>query len=260
MIEQILSDGKVIFQETDTTVALFSINTQKVNQTVLHFMSLTRRSNLPFKFITFYVNKPDYLLVLVFTSCMIFILIIIAVLLVRKCRKIQADIQMRRRIDIMRVAESNLRNNEQGLLHLGNGNLQNYNCTIEYSDPEELIRKVCENNVKQIEFCSNLKVTATTCTICLEDFVLLEKIMLTCCQHAFHPKCIAKWVELHFIKPYCPNCTKKLYGNAEEGVIPSENNAVVNENNIISNVGINNEIDNNRNELNTEVVERMIGC
>lgn len=42
-----------------------------------------------------------------------------------------------------------------------------------------------------------------TCTICIEDLDEGQEVLRLECGHAFHPKCIAPWIEM---VPKCPNC------------------------------------------------------
>ena len=42
-----------------------------------------------------------------------------------------------------------------------------------------------------------------TCSICLENIKISEKIRLDCCENDFHLKCIYKW---QCIKDNCPLC------------------------------------------------------
>ncbi|KAK3743718.1 hypothetical protein QZH41_012387 [Actinostola sp. cb2023] len=45
------------------------------------------------------------------------------------------------------------------------------------------------------------------CTICLDDFKAREEINLCKCGHAYHHKCIMKWLE---IKDTCPICQRNV--------------------------------------------------
>ncbi|PFX23797.1 RING finger protein 122 [Stylophora pistillata] len=44
-----------------------------------------------------------------------------------------------------------------------------------------------------------------TCAICLDDFIHKEEISICRCGHAYHHKCIMKWME---IKETCPICQR----------------------------------------------------
>ncbi|XP_023803767.1 RING finger protein 122-like, partial [Cyanistes caeruleus] len=43
------------------------------------------------------------------------------------------------------------------------------------------------------------------CAVCLEDFRLQEELGVLPCQHAFHRKCLLKWLEVRCV---CPMCNK----------------------------------------------------
>jgi hypothetical protein len=42
-----------------------------------------------------------------------------------------------------------------------------------------------------------------TCTICLETFVPGEQVVVTPCNHMFHPGCLTPWVKGHGNCPVC---------------------------------------------------------
>ncbi|XP_074664169.1 RING finger protein 122 isoform X2 [Strix aluco] len=50
-----------------------------------------------------------------------------------------------------------------------------------------------------------------TCAVCLEDFRVKEELGVLPCQHAFHRKCLVKWLEVRCV---CPMCNKPLAGPA----------------------------------------------
>lgn len=49
--------------------------------------------------------------------------------------------------------------------------------------------------------------TQGLCPICLEDFLLGEKIARSHCSHSFHTKCLMIWLKAHNT---CPMCKKNL--------------------------------------------------
>ncbi|XP_068777005.1 RING finger protein 122 isoform X2 [Struthio camelus] len=51
-----------------------------------------------------------------------------------------------------------------------------------------------------------------TCAVCLEDFRVREELGVLPCQHAFHRKCLVKWLEVRCV---CPMCNKPMAGGAE---------------------------------------------
>ncbi|XP_050838888.1 RING finger protein 122 isoform X4 [Serinus canaria] len=42
-----------------------------------------------------------------------------------------------------------------------------------------------------------------TCAVCLEDFGLREELGVLPCQHAFHRKCLLKWLQVRCVCPMC---------------------------------------------------------
>uniref|UniRef100_A0A8D0AT46 Ring finger protein 122 n=1 Tax=Salvator merianae TaxID=96440 RepID=A0A8D0AT46_SALMN len=52
----------------------------------------------------------------------------------------------------------------------------------------------------------------STCAVCLEDFKLKEELGVLPCQHAFHRKCLVKWLEIRCV---CPMCNKPIAGCME---------------------------------------------
>ncbi|KAL2091778.1 hypothetical protein ACEWY4_011576 [Coilia grayii] len=44
-----------------------------------------------------------------------------------------------------------------------------------------------------------------TCAVCLEDFQVKDELGVLPCQHAFHRKCLVKWLEVRCV---CPMCNK----------------------------------------------------
>ncbi|KAM9175066.1 RING finger protein 122 isoform 2-T2 [Mergus octosetaceus] len=51
-----------------------------------------------------------------------------------------------------------------------------------------------------------------TCAVCLEDFKAKEELGVLPCQHAFHRKCLVKWLEVRCV---CPMCNKPMAGPAQ---------------------------------------------
>lgn len=50
------------------------------------------------------------------------------------------------------------------------------------------------------------------CPICMEDFVLDEKVKELSCRHFFHNDCIVEWLKLHAT---CPTCRTNLTDAAD---------------------------------------------
>ncbi|KPP73528.1 RING finger protein 122-like [Scleropages formosus] len=51
-----------------------------------------------------------------------------------------------------------------------------------------------------------------TCAVCLEDFKVKDELGVLPCQHAFHRKCLVKWLEVRCV---CPMCNKPIAGPPE---------------------------------------------
>ncbi|XP_069835151.1 RING finger protein 122-like isoform X2 [Dendropsophus ebraccatus] len=45
------------------------------------------------------------------------------------------------------------------------------------------------------------------CAVCLEEFKVKEELGLCPCTHAFHTKCLMKWLE---VRNSCPMCNKTI--------------------------------------------------
>ncbi|XP_062340025.1 RING finger protein 122 isoform X2 [Osmerus eperlanus] len=52
-----------------------------------------------------------------------------------------------------------------------------------------------------------------TCAVCLEDFRLKDELGVLPCQHAFHRRCLLKWLEVRCV---CPLCNKPITGHPEQ--------------------------------------------
>lgn len=55
------------------------------------------------------------------------------------------------------------------------------------------------------KWLKKVSLKSDTCAICLEDFQHKEEISICRCGHAYHHKCIMKWME---IKETCPICQR----------------------------------------------------
>ncbi|XP_045548843.1 RING finger protein 122 isoform X1 [Salmo salar] len=52
-----------------------------------------------------------------------------------------------------------------------------------------------------------------TCAVCLEDFRVKDELGVLPCQHAFHRRCLVKWLEVRCV---CPMCNKHIAGPPEQ--------------------------------------------
>uniref|UniRef100_UPI00358E9829 RING finger protein 24-like isoform X2 n=1 Tax=Myxine glutinosa TaxID=7769 RepID=UPI00358E9829 len=52
-----------------------------------------------------------------------------------------------------------------------------------------------------------------TCAVCLEDFKEKDELAVCPCKHAFHRKCLVKWLE---IRNSCPMCNKAVAQHVEQ--------------------------------------------
>lgn len=59
----------------------------------------------------------------------------------------------------------------------------------------------------------NLSFHGQTCAVCLEDFKVKDELGVLPCQHAFHRKCLVKWLEVRCV---CPMCNKPIAGAPEQ--------------------------------------------
>uniref|UniRef100_A0A3B5KE51 RING finger protein 122 n=1 Tax=Takifugu rubripes TaxID=31033 RepID=A0A3B5KE51_TAKRU len=52
-----------------------------------------------------------------------------------------------------------------------------------------------------------LSLLGQTCAVCLEEFCSRDELGVCPCSHAFHKKCLLKWLE---IRSVCPMCNKPI--------------------------------------------------
>ncbi|XP_041921810.1 RING finger protein 122 isoform X3 [Alosa pseudoharengus] len=52
-----------------------------------------------------------------------------------------------------------------------------------------------------------LSLLGQTCAVCLEEFRSRDELGVCPCSHAFHKKCLVKWLE---IRSVCPMCNKPI--------------------------------------------------
>ena len=65
---------------------------------------------------------------------------------------------------------------------------------------------------KKIKSTNFEGVEGEMCTICLEEFIQQENVIILKCTHVFHEECINEWLEK---KPSCPNCNQNVYNENE---------------------------------------------
>jgi hypothetical protein len=72
-----------------------------------------------------------------------------------------------------------------------------------------------KKTIKHIKF--NETMNDLQCTICLEEFILKEKICILECNHIFHIKCINNWIITKYDNAKCPNCNSNIitFGTSE---------------------------------------------
>uniref|UniRef100_A0A4W3IJQ4 Ring finger protein 24 n=1 Tax=Callorhinchus milii TaxID=7868 RepID=A0A4W3IJQ4_CALMI len=62
------------------------------------------------------------------------------------------------------------------------------------------------------------------CAVCLEEFKTKDELGICPCKHAFHRKCLIKWLE---VRKVCPLCnTPVLQNNPEQGGLGPTDNLV----------------------------------
>ncbi|XP_010776809.1 RING finger protein 122, partial [Notothenia coriiceps] len=52
-----------------------------------------------------------------------------------------------------------------------------------------------------------LSLIGQTCAVCLDEFRSRDELGVCSCSHAFHKKCLMKWLE---IRSVCPMCNKPI--------------------------------------------------
>jgi len=70
------------------------------------------------------------------------------------------------------------------------------------------------------KFVAGDEVHYETCCICLDDYVIGDKLRILPCQHAYHMKCIDPWLLKN--KRVCPQCRKKVFASGEAPPSDSE--------------------------------------
>lgn len=71
------------------------------------------------------------------------------------------------------------------------------------------------------KFTQGMEAEHETCCICLDDYVIGDKLRVLPCSHAYHVKCIDPWLLKN--KRVCPQCRKKVFASGE--VPPSDSDS-----------------------------------
>ena len=71
---------------------------------------------------------------------------------------------------------------------------------IDISNHSQLVSRILENT-------DNLSPDKKRCTICLDNFQILDNIINLSCLHMFHENCIKKWLNEN---NFCPICKKEV--------------------------------------------------
>ncbi|XP_003724488.1 RING finger protein 24 [Strongylocentrotus purpuratus] len=58
-----------------------------------------------------------------------------------------------------------------------------------------------EMGYKQVEYSK--KMTNDACAVCLEEFILGERVGQCPCKHNFHTVCVSRWLDSHETCPIC---------------------------------------------------------
>jgi hypothetical protein len=61
-------------------------------------------------------------------------------------------------------------------------------------------KTVLRQNPHQIDVLGSSRLFDDNCTICTDNFVQDQKIMLTPCNHSFCERCILEWIKVQSIK------------------------------------------------------------
>uniref|UniRef100_A0A8C2FSQ7 Ring finger protein 122 n=1 Tax=Cyprinus carpio TaxID=7962 RepID=A0A8C2FSQ7_CYPCA len=60
------------------------------------------------------------------------------------------------------------------------------------------------------------RVSQLTCAVCLEDFRTKDELGVLPCQHAFHKRCLVKWLEVRCSCPLCNNPVSDALGQTHK--------------------------------------------
>jgi hypothetical protein len=75
------------------------------------------------------------------------------------------------------------------------------------------VLQICEHELKPVKYTSEMSETEKmVCTIDLGGYCEGELVVVTPCQHVFHPRCLAEWLQADHMEKKCPNCNRDLTG------------------------------------------------
>ena len=118
---------------------------------------------------------------------------------------------------------------------------------------ENILRVIKYKDIKHDSLYNNV------CTVCFDNFVEEDEILVLPCNHVFHSDCIKKWLEAILEDPMCPNCKLSIINsqinNGKLSINRNENNnnsehLTTHDNEINNNNDNNNENNNNNNNNN----------
>ena len=90
-----------------------------------------------------------------------------------------------------------------------NNQIQNNNNIFsneEYNLNQDKIIDLMKKNFNFIDFGSIKEKLDNKCSICIEEFVASDKVVITPCNHIFHKNCINNWLIKNNNEIKCPNC------------------------------------------------------
>uniref|UniRef100_A0A3B4VIA5 Zgc:175214 n=1 Tax=Seriola dumerili TaxID=41447 RepID=A0A3B4VIA5_SERDU len=67
------------------------------------------------------------------------------------------------------------------------------------------------------EVCLRFLSLLQTCAVCLEEFRTRDELGVCPCSHAFHKKCLLKWLEIRSVCPMCNKPILRLHTDAPQG-------------------------------------------
>uniref|UniRef100_A0AAV2JPG5 RING finger protein 122 n=1 Tax=Knipowitschia caucasica TaxID=637954 RepID=A0AAV2JPG5_KNICA len=79
--------------------------------------------------------------------------------------------------------------------------------TAEKKVRREAARQYVYNKVVLKGAGKKMGLLGQTCAVCLEEFRTKDELGVCPCSHAFHKKCLLKWLE---IRSVCPMCNKPV--------------------------------------------------